>query len=395
MLYIIIKPVALRSGVLPIRRLLGKEAKQSWVQDAVFQAKSLATIPEGRALNDMVNWICVKNGMLNINTLELKAHTPDCYYPSYELNVVFNPDSKDKCTRWLQFLKETIQTPSVIMQVQEFFGYCLLKKSPFAKCLLLLGPGSDGKSVFLNILQEMIGEENSAAISFNEMEDQFLRASLYQKSINICGEVGSKILESTYFKAVTAGDRVNAAFKHKNTFTFKPYCKVLFAGNKMPRVKDTSDGLYRRILPIKFKKQFFEGHPDTDPFLEEKLKKELSEIFQWALVGLSRLLKNKRFTSCDETDRIMMSYKRLNNPVLCFTQDECLINKNTQTSKVDLFKRYESYCRNNNNRAYSRENFFRELYAAFDSLKSTQPSKNNPTRLRFVQGIELTLGGEE
>lgn len=385
-------------------RLLGDESKQSWAQDAVFQVTALAAIPHGRTLNDREEWICVQNGMLNIggviqgddkeNPFELVPHAPE-FYASYELGVVFNPDADTRCLRWIRYLQETVQTPEVILQVQEFFGYCLYKRSPFAKCLLLLGPGSDGKSILLNILQEMIGAESCASISFDEMEDQFLRSSLYQKSVNVCGEVGSKVIESTYFKAVTAGDRVNAAFKHKNTFVFKPYCKVLFSGNKMPRVKDTSDGLYRRLLPVQFKRQFKEGDPETDPFLESELKKELSDIFLWSLAGLARLMKNKQFTRCDETERIMLNYKRLNNPVLCFVQDECELDQGAQTPKKDIFKRYESYCRDSNNHPYSRENFYRELYAAFDTLKTTRPSRDNPTREYYLKGLRLSGGSIE
>lgn len=374
-------------------KMLGKEAQKSRVQDAVFQAQKLSTIPHGRALNDKEDWICVKNGMLNIDTLELESHDPD-FFASYELGVVFNPDSKKKCKRWIQFLKETVQTPEVIKQVQEFFGYCFLKRTPFAKCLLVLGPGADGKSKLFNILQAMVGEENCAAITFDEMEDQFLRSSLYQKSVNICGEVGSKIIESTYFKAVTAGDRVNAAFKHKNAFTFRPYCKVLFAGNKMPRVKDTSDGLYRRLLPVQFKRQFMEGDPDTDPDLESKLLDELSEIFVWSLIGLKRLLKNKRFTQSDETDEIMMNYKRLNNPVLCFVQDECELKEGGQETKDDIYKRYDAYCRNGKYFPCSRENFFKELKAAYESLKTFRPRRNNPGRKPYIKGLQLRSGGD-
>ncbi|SDU38733.1 phage/plasmid primase, P4 family [Desulfobacula phenolica] len=372
-------------------RMLGKESKQAWVQDAVFQVKSLSTIPHGRSLNDKLEWVCIKNGMLNIETLVLKPHDPK-YYASYQLNVSFNPESNDRCERWIQFLKETVQTPAVIDQVQEFFGYCFLKKTPFAKCLLLLGDGSDGKSKFIKVLIEMIGAKNCAAVNFNEMEDQFLRSTLYQKAVNVCGEVGGKIIESTYFKAVSSGDRIHAAFKHKNTFEFEPYCKLIFSGNKMPRVKDTSDGLYRRLLPIQFKRQFMEGDPDTDPFLEEKLLSELSEIFLWSLAGLKRLLKNRQFTSCEETTNLMMDYKRLNNPVLCFAQDTCTLDEAGQASKKDLFKGYEKYCRENGYRAYSRENFFRELYAAFATLRTFRPRKNNPHRIPFVKGIRIVIG---
>lgn len=374
-------------------KMLGNEAKQAWVQDAVFQVKSLSTIPHGRALNDETDFVCVKNGMLNIIRGVVEDHNPD-FFATYELGVTYNPESEDKCVRFIQYLQETIQTPQVIAQVQEFFGYCFLRKMPFAKCLLLLGPGSDGKSTLLNLLREMIGPENCASVSFNEMEDQFLRSSLYQKTVNISTEVGSKAVESPYFKAITSGDPVNAAFKHKNTFTFTPYCKLIFAANKMPRVLDNSDGFYRRILPVKFKRQFLEGDPDTDPFLEEKLLAEKSEIFHWALAGLSRLMRNKKFTSCDETQDLMMEYKRLNNPVVCFIEDCCVLDESSDAKKADVFKRYENYCRDGGYRSYSRENFWRELYAAHNTLKTTRPRKNNPGRETFLKGLRLKIDTE-
>jgi len=370
-------------------KMLGNEAKQSMVTDAVFQIKSLSTIPHGRQLNDDDNFICVKNGMLNINTLILDDHKPE-FYATYELGVTYNPDSKDNCDRFLKFLDETIKTPAVIAQVQEFFGYCFLRKSPFAKCLLLLGPGSDGKSLLLTLLREMVGSENCASVSFNEMEDQFLRSSLYQKTVNISTEVGSKAIESPYFKAITAGDPINAAFKHKNTFSFIPYCKLIFAANKLPRVLDNSDGFYRRILPISFKQQFLEGDPGTDPFLEEKLLAEKSEVFHWALVGLKQLLKNKRFTMCQETTDLLMDYKRLNNPVICFAEDCCEMKEGASAPKKAVFGRYEAYCRENNYRAYSRENFFRELYAAFSSLKSIRP-RIEQKREFHLEGMTLVI----
>jgi len=369
-------------------KMLGNESKQAMVQDSVFQVRSLSTIPHGRALNDDLDYICVKNGMLNINTGILEDHAQD-FFASYELGVTYNPRSKDKCARFIDFLHETVKTPEVIAQVQEFFGYCFLRKNPFAKCLLLLGPGSDGKSTLIGVLREMIGPENCASVSFAEMEDQFLRSSLYQKTVNISTEVGSKAIESPYFKAITSGDPVNAAFKHKNTFTFIPYCKQIFAANKMPRVLDNSDGFFRRILPVKFKTQFLEGGKNTDPFLLEKLLEEKSEIFHWALAGLNRLLKNKQFTRCEETNELLMEYKRLNNPVICFCQDVCEISANDRASKQDLFSSYEAYCRKGGYRSYSRENFFRELYAAHASLRTCRPRKDNPTRLPYVEGLRI------
>jgi putative DNA primase/helicase len=312
------------------------------------------------------------------------------FYATYELRVGFNPDSQKICKRWLLYLDQTIQTPEAIAQVQEFFGYCLLREMPFAKCLLLLGPGSDGKSLMIKVLREMVGPENTSAVAFSEMNDQFLRSSLYQKTVNISTEVGARAIESNYFKAITAGDAITAAFKHQDSFEFVPYCKLVFAANRLPRVLDNSDGFYRRFLPIQFKRQFLEGAPDTDPFLEKKLFKELSEIFQWALIGLHRLLKNRRFTDCQETQDLLQNYRRLNSPVICFVEDNCSLEEDSHVQKVLLYEKYLAYCRDSGNAPYAREKFFRELYAAVTTLKTSRPRANNPGRKPCVNGIRLS-----
>ena len=365
---------------------LGEESTRARADDAASQVKILSTIPADRAINDCTDYLCINNGMLNVRSLELREHDFR-YFATNKLNVSYNPDAVPICERWLEFMDQNIQTEKVIMQVQEFFGYCLYRKTPFAKALLALGPGSDGKSTMLNILRELVGRDNVSSIALQEMEDQFLRSSLYQKMVNISTEVGSRAIESPYFKAITAGDPINAAFKHQNTFTFTPYAKQIFAANKLPRVLDNSDGYYRRILPIQFKRQFLENDPDTDPFLENALMEELTGIFHWSLIGLHRLLDQGRFTDCEETRELLMSYKRLNNPIVCFIEDECTLGDDYTVAKAELYERYEGYCRTNRYKALSRENFFRELYAAANNLKTSRPRKNNPARRAYISGI--------
>jgi putative DNA primase/helicase len=257
-----------------------------------------------------------------------------------------------------------------------------------AKSLFLVGPGSDGKSVMLKVLRELVGPENTSSVSFNELENQFLRASLYQKAVNFSTETQSMSLESEYFKKIAAGDPINAAFKHKDSFEFQPFCKLVFSANRLPRVADNSDGFYRRVLPIQFKRQFKEEDPDTDPWLFQKLKAELSEIFAWSLVGLHRLWEQGRFTDCQETQEALLSYKRLNNPVLCFVDDMCLLGTEYATEKKELYAQYREYCGTNGYKAFSRENFFRELYAAKDNLQLIRPRVAGK-RVQKIQGIAI------
>ena len=369
---------------------LGLEANQGRAEDAVYQVLKLSSIPHGRAMNDMAEWRCLKNGYLNIYTLDLKPHSQD-YYSTYMLPVTFNPDSPDRCTRFLQFLKETIQTDGPIMQVQEFMGYLLLQHCRFEKALICLGPGSDGKSKLINLMRCLVGEENTSAVNFCDLEKSFQRASLYNKLLNTSTEIGDRFLESQFFKGIVSGDPINAEFKTKDVFEFRPFIKLVFATNKLPRMLDNSDGYFRRLMIVSFKRQFAEDDPARDVNLEDKLVAELSEIFHWALIGLHRLIERGRFTDCDETRKSLRKYRRLNNPVLCFVDDECEPGEGEEYTceKAELYSKYVSYCKINGYIAFGREGFFRELYVAIRTLSTTRPRGADGLRAAVVNGLRL------
>ncbi len=369
---------------------LGSESQRDRIQDAIFQVKMLSTLPHGRQVNDKIDWVCLQNCMLNLYTDEIRPHDKEFYFTNI-LPVEFNPDSEKRCDRFEKFLDTNIQTPEAIAQLQEFTGYCMVRHADYQKCLFLLGPGADGKTKYMEILNELIGGDNCAAVSLSEIDDHFQRSALYNKMVNISGEVGSNFIDTEYFKKITTGDKINAAFKHKDAFDFKPFCKLIFAGNILPRVKDNSDGYFRRILPISFKRQFLEDDPERDPHLLTKLKAELSEIFYWGWCGLKRLVKQGRFTDCEETRELLLGYRRSNNPILCFVEDELETGSGDDfvVDRVDLFERYKAYCKDGGYMSMAKENFFRELYAAVKTLSIYRPRKNNPGRKEKIKGIRF------
>jgi len=369
-------------------RYLATEAQKSRVEDSVYQVIKLATLPHGRAVNDRLDWVCLQNGMLNIETFEMRDHDPDFYFTTI-FPVALDPGSTKRCDRFLAFLDATIQTPEVIAQLQEFAGYCLTRHARYEKCLFLYGPGRDGKSTLMKLFREMVGPQNCSAVSFPDLEREFPRSSLYNKLLNISTEIGSQAIESSYFKAITSGDPIQAAFKHRDNFEFTPFVKLIFAGNILPRIKDTSDALYERFLPIKFKRQFLEGDPERDPHLFDKLKEELSEIFYWALCGLKRLTHNGRFTASDETRELLMSYRRSNSPVLSFVQDKLIVEQSQEIAKDELYGQYREYCSVNGYRATSSANFFRELETAVGHLRSYRPQSPTGSRPRVIRGVGL------
>ena len=252
----------------------------------------------------------------------------------------------------------------------------MTRDTTMGKALLLLGPGADGKSKVISIMRALVGQGNCSAVTIAGLEDQFQRASLFRKMLNVGAELSAEATNSEFFKNVVTGDPIQASFKHKDSFEFRPYCKLAYAMNKKPRVLDNSDGFFRRILPVQFKRQFLEDDPAMDNELEGKLMAELDGIFAWAVLGLHRLMKNKRFTSCDETTEFIMKYRRYNNPVMAFVQDQCTLE--------DGYK------------PLNRENFIEELETATRKLREVAVKVYRPRvegkRPQRVSGISLTSG---
>jgi putative DNA primase/helicase len=373
---------------------LGNESNKGRYDDAVSQAVILSTIPSGRSVNDREGWICLKNGMFNVDTLELAPHKKD-YYATIQVNVHFNPDKPKNCPRWLKFLQETIQTKEPIEQLQEFYGYCLTRETRYEMCLITIGDGGDGKSTAQRVLRHLVGADNCTSVSFDGLEDQFQRVSLYNKMINLSSEVGGRAMDSEYFKKIVSGDSITASFKHKDNFEFVPYAKLVFALNKMMKIIDNSDGLYRRLLPIHFKRQFLPGDPARDPHLEEKLIAEDEGIFAWALVGLERLRKRGCFDlSCDETQALLKGYRRQNSPIYAFVEDCCVVGAAFETSKEDMYKQYKAYCAANGFGAVHRENFWIDLRQVVKNIKLSRP-RIAGERIRSVKGVGLLAASSE
>jgi putative DNA primase/helicase len=85
-----------------------------------------------------------------------------------------------------------------------------------------------------------------------------------------------------------------------------------------PFIEDTSHGMWRRLYIINFPHCFSEK--EMDVHLTEKLRSELSGIFNWAIEGYKRLKRNNFIFSQGETmQEAKDRYKTESDSVLSFT----------------------------------------------------------------------------
>ena len=342
-------------------------------------------IPNDRDFNDIEGFLNVKNGIFHIQTKNLSPHH-EAYYSTIQLKVHYNPAAK--CPRWEQFLVEVFEGDlERIALIQEFMGYSLVPDTRYEKALHMIGEGANGKSTLIKVWEQLLGPENISSVTLSNLKDQFHRVTLHRKLLNMAAELNSMTVnQSDYFKRIVSGDTINAAHKLKPVFSFRPYARLVFAMNRMPQVKDTSHGFYRRLILVPFNRKF-EGE-DADKSLSNKLLAELDGIFLWALEGLERLYQNDGFTEPQSSRKRLAGYKRANNPVVAFVEDCCELEADASTKKQDLYEQFKDYCSDSGYSAGSDNGFFKELYAAYPTLKA---ARLGPRGMRepHVKGIKM------
>lgn len=194
-------------------------------------------------------------------------------------------ETDNSCPAWINFLTEvTDGNAEAIARLQEFAGSCLAPQSVWGKALVLSGAGC-GKSVLMKILTAMVGTENTSYLSISDFRNEYHRAGLKYKWLNVSNLERPDVFDNAYFKSVVTGDLVNASVLHGDRFHFSPSCKLVFATN----VQEVEN---RRCLSVDFK---YRPVPPT-PDLFHELMKEIDAIRVWAHKGLRRLIDQGCFS---------------------------------------------------------------------------------------------------
>ena len=85
-----------------------------------------------------------------------------------------------------------------------------------------------------------------------------------------------------------SGEQIQTDVKGVKGFKFKPCATLLFSMNAVPRLADTTEGIFRRLAFIPFRAYFAPGLPGYDPRMAEDMSKP-SNLQRIALLGMMEL----------------------------------------------------------------------------------------------------------
>lgn len=312
------------------------------------------------------NLIAFRNGVYNIETGELLDFSSD-YIITNKINYNFNPHAYSELVD-KTFDKLSCNDESIRALLEEAIGYCFYRRNELRKSFILTGDKKNGKSTFLAMLKELLGDDNTAALDLNELADRFSSASLFGKLANIGDDIGDEFIANpATFKKIVSGDRIKGENKGQKEFFFNPYCKLLFSANNIPRIKDKSGAVLDRLVIIPFDARFSRDDPDFDPYIKYKLIQEdaLEYLVLLGIEGLKRVLHNQSFTKSKKVTKSIEEYEETNNPILLFFK-EITIDEIMNEPTKEVYQKYNEFCLANSFTPMSNIEFSKQIKRRFD-----------------------------
>jgi len=203
------------------------------------------------------------------------------------------------CPKTLETFKQWVGEKWIVLF--EIIGYVLYPRYDLHKAIMLVGEGRNGKSTYLRLIRDIVGSENYASVSLQELADpsnRFAGSELYRKLANIVPDLPKRALQDTgRFKMLTGEDYLCIDRKYRDRICFVNYAKLLFSANELPQVYDMTEAFWRRWLVIEFPNQF-----DIDQTFYERTftEEEIEGAIIVGLIAFREAWRRRRF-SFEET----------------------------------------------------------------------------------------------
>lgn len=283
---------------------------------------------------------------------EHKDKTPNMFI-TYGLDYDFTPGAE--CPMFMNYLEGVQPNPENRLQLQMLAGLCLVPDCSYNVAFFLYGQGGTGKSVFMKVLEELVGKDNCCSVPLSKLVDKFSLPPLTEKLVNLVGEMpvipeGGKNadIEGT-LKGITSGDIMQVERKYMNPWKAPATARMVFATNTMPAFTDRSNGVWDRLRIIPFN-VVFRGSDKQNPHLAEDLTKELPGILLWAIQGLAMLRKHRTFPECEEGKAIREELREDCDHERTFLRETTVEDNDRDSGWVstkELFEDYQKWMSNN------------------------------------------------
>lgn len=248
------------------------------------------------------------NGTLDLKTGTLCKHDWADYF---RYVLPYDYDKNASCPTFMKYLKEVMPEKEAQDVLSEYVGWLFMPGLKLEKILFLYGSGCNGKSVFIDVVEALLGKENISHESLSDLCGEYganSRSNLAGKILNTCSDVAPNAFAGDLFKRIASGEPISTKILYKDVTTLTDYAKMMFCLNELPKTNDTSNGFYRRFLIAPFNVQIPKNRINPN-LAKDIISHELPGIMNWVLKGRERLVKNGKFTDSPVMNKTLEEYR--------------------------------------------------------------------------------------
>jgi putative DNA primase/helicase len=317
----------------------------SWIPELNITADDLDKDP----------WLLnVENGTINLLTGEFREQRQEDLITKIA-RVSYDKDAD--CPAWKQFLREIMDyNGELIAFIQRAAGWAITGDTSEQTMFILFGSGANGKSTFLNTIMNLLGDYAIATPT-----ETFMRKTGDQITNDIARLRGTRFVTTTeaeqgkrlsepLIKQITGNDVMTARFLYGEFFNFIPTFKIFMATNHKPMIKGTDHGIWRRIKLIPFTTRIEEEKQDKH--LERRLSGEGPGILNWLLEG-ARQWRERKLQAPAIVINATDEYRSEMDVIGNFIKERCAQRPECSIRARELFKVYQDWCEESNERACS------------------------------------------
>jgi putative DNA primase/helicase len=324
-----------------------------------FMSDSYLETPTQNKKNVLINLL---NGTFEITPTKTTLRDFDRRdFITHQLPFEYEPEAT--APMFQKYLDEVLPDKDKQRIFAEYCGYIFIKPSilKLEKMLILYGTGANGKSVFFEIINALLGSQNITNYSLQSLtnENGYYRAKIGNKLVNYASEINGK-LETDIFKLMASGEPIEARLPYGEPFILTEYAKLIFNCNDLPKDVEHTNAYFRRFLIIGFDVTIPDEKQDKQ--LPQKIiASELSGVFNWILQGLDRVLEQKNFSKCEAVDNARSNYEKQSDSVKMFIDEFEYKNSTDYTAISVLYNQYKMFCIEDGFRPVHKSNFIKRL----------------------------------
>jgi len=256
--------------------------------------------------------------------------------------------------RWIEFLNRAQRSnPVIISFLKRLCGYCLLGYRGEQVFAILWGDGNNGKSTFLSVLRQILGNyamEADYSTFVKKPTESETRPDLVRLNpARVVTAVESKkrvTLNMTVLSQITGGEKVVQRSLFEDTSEEIPNYFLWLVVNLKPNIEERHKGAWRRVIFIPFTVDI----PD-----EEKIKdldkilvaEEGPQIFRWLLEGVEEYLA-EGLNIPEEVLEATKEYRNENDSIAQFAKTHLVEDPTApRIGSQQLYLHYSAFCTDN------------------------------------------------